>query len=63
MNRKELLDYPAFCRDVWLLCDHKAFSDITSDEFECSVRELAHDYGLEDGIIWDLMPEIYKGIV
>jgi hypothetical protein len=46
-------------RDAWLLCDHKACSDMSDSDFDNAVRELAADYQIDSGDIWDMLPEIY----
>lgn len=61
-NNKNMVS--AFYRDVWLLCDHKKYSDMTDTEFDAAVRELCTDYQIDTDqySIWDIIPEIYPDL-
>ena len=49
----------AFYRDAWLLAESKAHNELDEAAFDEAVRELATDYGLSSGFVWDVLPEIY----
>jgi hypothetical protein len=57
----EMVNGEGFRRDATLLLECKHLSDWTDAEFSAHVRELAHDYGIGDAEVWDLLPEIEKG--